>query len=80
MSGTVTNQEGQALPGLTISLVHPAVGRSLPVITDAYGHFSFGNIPVQQEPYLVEIKWGSTLMYRRPQKIQQDVDLGKIVL
>jgi len=80
LSGTVTNQTGQPLPGLTISLVHPIVGRSFPVISDPSGHFNFRNISVQQDSYFIEISWGPTLLYRKPLKIQQSIDLGKIVL
>lgn len=51
-------------PGLTVSLVHPALGRSAPAVTDAYGRFIFYGIPIMPAPYYIEVYWGYQLIYR----------------
>ncbi len=33
LQGVVVNESGKGIPGLTVSLAHPVVGRSLPSIT-----------------------------------------------
>ena len=63
--GRVVYRTGQGIPGLTVSLVHPTAGRSLPAKTDADGHFVIPNVPDEQGPYYLEIYWGSTLKYRK---------------
>ncbi len=64
VSGTVVNAANRPIPGLTVSLVHPSVGRSHPTFTDSSGRFTFSNVPVRQEPYYLEIYWGQQLLYR----------------
>lgn len=64
VQGVITNNAGQPVPGLTVSLFHPARGRSNPVITDARGNYIFYGIPVLPGTSYIEAYWGSTLIYR----------------
>ena len=59
-----STQTGQGAPGLTVSLVHPSLGRSVPVFTDGWGNFIMGNIPIDPVPYYIEVYWGQRLIYR----------------
>ena len=63
-----TTEPETAIPGVTVYLVNPAVGRSHAEITDLDGRFSFENVPNTpdgQNWYYVEIYWGRDLIYRR---------------
>jgi hypothetical protein len=51
-------------PGLTVPLWHPALGRSAPAVTDAYGRFLFYGTPIMPAPYYIEVYWGYQLIYR----------------
>lgn len=51
-------------PGLTVSLLHPKLGRSAPAISDSYGRFMFYGIPIMPSPYYLEVYWGTQLIYR----------------
>lgn len=62
--GTVVNGMNIPIPGLTVSLVHPTVGRSYPSFTDPFGRFVFYNVPAVPGPYYLEIYWGQQLLYR----------------
>jgi hypothetical protein len=62
--GTVTNSANQPVPGVTVSLIHPQLGRSSPSVTDSYGRYSIYQIPVHSVPYYIEVYWGSQLIYR----------------
>jgi hypothetical protein len=64
LQGVITNPAGQPVPGLTVSIFHPARGRSNPVITDARGHYIFYAIPVLPGTSYIEAYWGSELIYR----------------
>ena len=65
VSGQVVRRaDGAPIPGLTVSLVHPVVGRSFPSVTDARGAYSFSNVPFRPEPYFLEIYWGPQLIFR----------------
>lgn len=55
---------GMVVPGVTVSLIHPVLGRSAPSFTDAYGRFGWNAIPIRPEPYYVEVYWGPNLVYR----------------
>jgi hypothetical protein len=83
VQGQVLNQNRMPIPGLTLFLVHPSLGRSHPVFSDNMGGFIFYNIPFQQRYYL-EIYWGNRLIYRQicpgptPQVSFQN--LGQMVL
>jgi len=61
--GQVISQTRGAVSGVTVSLVHPTLGRSTPVFTDSQGHYFFANVP-SQGTYYVEAYWGSKLLYR----------------
>ena len=63
IDGFVVNAQTQPLPGVTVSLAHPFLGRSTPVTTNLAGYFSFSNIPINQT-YYFEIYWGNQLIYR----------------
>ena len=54
---------GNPIPGLTVFLVHPQLGRSFPTLTNWRGEFVFANIPYAG-PYYLEIYWGSQIVYR----------------
>ena len=59
------NHTGTGAPGLTAYLIHPVLGRSVPTLTDADGHFAWSAIPMRPEPYYLEIYWGRNLIYRQ---------------
>jgi len=64
VEGTLMNVQGQPLPGVTVFLVHPSLGRSVPVTTNLTGYFSFTNVPLSPSPYYFEAYWGNQLVYR----------------
>jgi hypothetical protein len=80
VTGIVKNQRNYAIPGLTVYLVHPEVGRSSPSITDNFGRFHFYNVPLRNSPYYIEIYWGRDLVFRNSALIDGNIDLGKIKL
>jgi hypothetical protein len=65
VAGRVLYKSGQPIPGLTVYLVHPNVGRSAPASTDSEGRFSIANVPQVAEPFYLEVYWGRTLKYRK---------------
>ena len=68
--GTVTNRYNQPVPGVTVSLLHPQLGRSSPSVTDSYGRYSIYSIPTHSVPYYIEVYWGSQLIYRTSVQVQ----------
>lgn len=62
----VSSGNNLPVPGVTVFLLHPVLGRSAPSITDEHGHFGWTSIPVHTESYFLEAYRGSTLMYRQP--------------
>lgn len=76
----LTQNNGTPLPGLTISLIHPLLGRSAPSISDVYGRFGWAAIPVRPEPYYIEIYWGNNLVYRQPIMVGMPIALPPIRL
>ena len=54
---------GNPIPGLTVFLVHPQLGRSFPTLTNWRGEFVFANRPYAGRYYL-EIYWGPQIVYR----------------
>lgn len=64
VGGIVASQRSGPLPGVTVSLVHPAVGRSSPSVSNAQGVYYFTNVPPQPQPYYIEAYWGNALIYR----------------
>ena len=70
----------QPIPGMMVSLVHPRLGRSAPSFTNNFGQFAIFNIPPDQEPYYLEVYWGSSLMFRTPVQINGSVTLPPIIL
>ncbi|MGH8094629.1 MAG: carboxypeptidase-like regulatory domain-containing protein [Chthoniobacterales bacterium] len=64
VEGYVYRSSGQPVPGVTVSLVHPAVGRSSPAITNPGGYYYFSNVPMRADPYYIEVYWGTQLLYR----------------
>ena len=69
LEGVVQAADGTPIAGLTTYLVHPTIGRSSAVITNALGGFLFRNVPHIEEPYFLEIYWGSQLIYRARQYV-----------
>ncbi|MGH8850696.1 MAG: carboxypeptidase-like regulatory domain-containing protein [Casimicrobiaceae bacterium] len=65
VQGRIVYQNGAPIPGITVYVVHPSVGRSAPATTDSDGRFSIPNVPPQQTPFYVEVYWGRTLKYRK---------------
>ena len=64
ISGVVYSQSRGPLAGCTISLVHPAIGRSAPTFSGPGGYYYFGNVPPRPDPYYVEAYWGNQLLFR----------------
>lgn len=62
--GTITNASGHPVPGVTVSLFHPAFGRSYPSMTDLWGRYVHDNVPIHPAPYFIEVYWGPQLIYR----------------
>ena len=69
-----------AAPGVTVSLVHPSIGRSASSITDQYGRFGIFNVPIAGDPYFLEAYWGQQLIYRTAVVVQGSVDLQRICI
>jgi carboxypeptidase family protein len=61
--GQVISQSRGPVAGITVSLVHPTLGRSTPVFSQPNGYYFFSNVPVGQT-YYVEAYWGNTLLFR----------------
>ena len=81
VSGEIKTRSNQPIPGLTVSLVHPVVGRiSLSSITDAAGRFFIDNVPIRSDPYYLEIYWGKTLRFRNTVIVNRPVNLPPIIL
>ena len=59
-----SRQNGAPVPGLTVSLVHPVIGRSVPAYTDQFGNFVLYNVPVRPDQYYIEVYWGPNLIMR----------------
>ncbi|MDJ0612553.1 MAG: carboxypeptidase-like regulatory domain-containing protein [Rhizobiaceae bacterium] len=68
----LTKSDSKPAPGLTVSLVHPQFGRSVPTSSDEYGRFSFFGIPMDRDPYYLEVYWGKNLVYRQSVFISRD--------
>jgi hypothetical protein len=65
VQGTIVQAgTNQPVPGLTVSLIHPALGRSVPAITNQFGQYFFYNIPLRPDPYYLEVYWGMQLIFR----------------
>ncbi|HXA09567.1 MAG TPA: carboxypeptidase-like regulatory domain-containing protein [Chthoniobacterales bacterium] len=64
VEGYVYRSTGQPVPGVTVSLVHPSVGRSSPAMTNPGGYYYFSNVPMRGDPYYIEVYWGTELLYR----------------
>src|SRR5205085_2822595 len=59
ISGVVFSDQRGPVGGVTVSLVHPLIGRSAPVLSGPNGTYFFVNIPPQCEPFFIEAYWGS---------------------
>ena len=57
ISGTVTDQNGAAVPGATVTLTNPATGFNRSVTTDSDGKFNFPGI--QPATYRLEVQANS---------------------
>lgn len=62
--GVVFSAQRGPVGGVTVSLVHPVVGRSAPVYSAPNGSYFFTNIPPRPEPYFIEAYWGNQLLFR----------------
>jgi hypothetical protein len=79
LTAVVQNGASVGIPGLTVFLVHPSVGRSYPKLTDTTGRFWFSDVP-QADTYYLEIYWGDDILYRKTVWVERHVDLGAIRL
>jgi hypothetical protein len=61
--GQVISQSRGPIAGITISLLHPTLGRSIPVFSQPNGYYFFTNVPPGQT-YYIEAYWGNNLLYR----------------
>ena len=80
LEGVIVNDAWMPIPGLTVFLVHPTVGRSAPKITDLAGQFSFDNVPAILGPYYLEVYWGTEILYRSVVEVHGQVSLAPILL
>jgi hypothetical protein len=78
--GQLLSRSSGPVPGVSVSLVHQALGRSAASRTDSYGRFGWTAIPVRPEPYYLEMYWGSKLIYRSLLAVQGPLVLQPIVL
>jgi len=62
------------VPGLTVYLVCGRYGRSVAKITDNRGKFSFREIPLNGNPYYLEVYSNRELLYRRQLNVQSDTE------
>ena len=65
VEGRVMNRRKRPIPGLTVYLAHPKIGRSRPSITSRSGTFYFSRAPKRLDPYYLEIYRGKRLIYRK---------------
>src|SRR6266480_4289443 len=63
IQGTVFSYSRGPISGVTVSLLHPTLGRTTPVFTQAGGYYFFTNVPPGQT-YYIEAYWGNQLLYR----------------
>ncbi len=83
VEGSVLNKSNRPIPGLTVYLAHPKLGRSRPSITSRSGTFYFSRAPRRIDPYYLEIYWGKKLIYRKKVLVtpfQSRIHLKPIVL
>ena len=80
VQGQLLSRQRGPVPGITVSLVHPVLGRSAPAYTDGYGRFGWNAIPLRPEPYFLEMYWGQNLIYRQPIHVNQPLMLAPIYL
>jgi len=80
VQGQVISNVRGPVPGLTVSLVHPVLGRSAPSFTDNLGRFGWSAIPVRQEAYFLEVYWGQNLIYRQQIQVGGPTQLPTIHL
>jgi len=78
--GVILNQHNTPIPGLTVSMVHPSVGRSFPSITDPLGRYFFNNVPLINSPFYLEVYWRYQMLYRNTIMIRGNVQLPPIIL
>ena len=64
ISGMVISQQRGPVAGVTVSLVHPIIGRNAPVFSAPNGAYFFANVPPQAQPYFIEAYWGKQLLFR----------------
>jgi hypothetical protein len=76
----LSRSSGGPVPGVSAVLVHQRLGRSALSYTDAYGHFGWSAIPIQPEPYFLEIYWGQQLIYRQSVAVRSPTTLPPIRL
>ena len=80
VQGQLISRNQGPVPGLTVFLLHPLLGRSMPSITDQYGRFGWVAIPLRPEAYFLEIYWGPNLVYRQAIQVMQPLTIAPIFL
>ena len=64
ISGQVLSLEHGPVLGVTVSLVHPVLGRVCSVFSDKNGAYAFVKVSARPDPYYIEAYWGTKLLFR----------------
>ena len=77
VSGQVRSGVG-GVPGLTVFLLHPYMGRSAPAFTDFNGVFGWSSIPISPQPFFIEVYWNNNVVHRSQILITQPTQIPPI--
>lgn len=80
VQGQIVSRARGPVPGLTVYLVHPTLGRSAPSYTDKAGRFGWTAIPIRRDAYFLEVYWGRNLVYRQQVQVQGPTQLPPLTL
>lgn len=73
--GFCSAQNGAPMPGVTVSLLHPQLGRSAPSTTNIKGRFDITNIKPHPQPYVIEVTWGAQIIYSATVRVVEKITL-----
>lgn len=86
ISGTVSDQTGAVLPGVTVTVTHIATGEARNVVTDAAGRYrvpqlGLGEYEVKAElrGFKTTVRRGITLTVRREAVVDIALEVGDVV-
>ncbi len=68
----VRNDSDLPVPGLSVSLLSEKYGRSVEKVTDNTGGFSIQEVPLNGNPFFLEVRSSKELLYRRRITILKD--------